>query len=151
MRRVRNVGRELVRGLLGVSALAVLVTVGAGAARGQGFAQSPPPPSSFNPNFPASPNLPAPNLNFSPPNIPNPQFGSSEDSSWYLDLAKTLGAFVIIVGVLLVVALVFRQLARARATTDPARLAASDYWIQSQLRQASSDESGAPPPEQSAE
>jgi hypothetical protein len=52
---------------------------------------------------------------------------------------------------LLVVAVVFRQLARARATTDPARLAASDYWIQSQLRQVSSDEGDAPSGEQSAE
>jgi hypothetical protein len=151
MRRIQNVERTLIKGLLGVSALAVLVAVGGGPAHGQGFAQSPPPPSSFNyPNFP-TPNLQAPNLNVSPPNMPNPPFGSSEEPSWYVNLAKTLGAFAIIVAVLVVVAVVFRQLARARATTDPARLAASDYWIQSQLRQVSSDDGSAPPAEQSAE
>jgi len=150
MHRVQNVGRNRVKGLLRVTALAMLVGVGAGAAHGQGFAQGPPPPSSFNPNFPKL-NIQEPNLNNSQPIIPNPQFGSNEDSNWLLDLAKTLGAFVIVVGVLVVMALVFRQLARARATTDPARLAASDYWIQSQLRQVSSDEDGGAPPEQSAE
>jgi hypothetical protein len=152
MRRIRNVGGKLVKGLLGASALAVLGAICAGSAHGQGFAPSPPPPSQFNPNFP-NPNLQAPNLNYSPlnfPSAPAPQAGADE-SPWYLDLAKALGAFVIVVLVLLVVALVFRQLARARATTDPVRLAASDYWIQSQLRQVSSDEGDVPPDEQPPE
>jgi len=152
MRRIRNVGRQLIQGLLAVTALGMLVTVALKPAHGQGFAPSPPPPSQFNPNFP-TPNLQAPNLNYSPPSFPNapgPQAGADE-SPWYLDLAKALGAFVIVVLVLLVVALVFRQLARARATTDPVRLAASDYWIQSQLRQVSSDEGDVPPDEQSPE
>jgi hypothetical protein len=60
--------------------------------------------------------------------------------SFGLTTVWTMFLVIVAIGVLLAVLVHF--IIRARATTNPARLAAGDYWIQKQLRNPES----APPP-----